>query len=205
MSAGGKTRYAMAGSKRLIVGLGNPGPRYEGTRHNVGFVVLDLLAARVRGEFRRDGRARSLVAEGRLRGRSVVLVKPQLFVNRSGEAVRHLARRFSLNAEDILVVTHDIHLPVGRIRIRAEGSAAGHNGMQNIIDCMGSEALPRLRIGIGNDYERGRQSDYVLSAFTETERPVICNAAERARDAVVSFCTDSLVHAMNQFNRLTVE
>ncbi len=191
----------MAGSKRLLIGLGNPGETYAATRHNVGFAVVDALAERARTAFKKDGRADALLAEGRLRGRPVVLVKPQTYMNRSGSAVRHLMRRYGFGPAEILVIVDDINLTLGKIRLRERGSAGGHNGVQDIIDSLGTDAFPRLRIGVGSDFDRGRQSDYVLSPFTAEEQPIIDEALTRARDAAVTFVTDGIVTAMNRFNR----
>lgn len=191
----------MALGNRLIIGLGNPGEAYGGTRHNVGFAIMDHVAERSGATFRMDGRAGSLVAACRLRGRSVVLAKPQGYVNRSGASVQHLVRRFGLETRDILVITDDIHLSTGQIRLREHGGSAGHNGMQDIIDSLGTDAFPRLRIGIGSNFETGCQSEYVLSSFTEQEQCVISDAIARARDAVIAFVSDGIAPAMNRFNR----
>ncbi len=191
----------MAGSKRLLIGLGNPGATYTATRHNVGFAVLDVLAERARTAFKRDGRADALLGEGRLRGRPVILVKPLTYMNRSGSAVKHLMRRFTLDPDEIFVIVDDINLALGKIRLRERGSAGGHNGVQDVIDRLGTDAFPRLRIGVGSDFARGGQVDYVLSPFTAEEQPVIEAALSRARDAAVTFVTDGIVTAMNRFNR----
>lgn len=193
----------MALGKRLIIGLGNPGEAYDGTRHNVGFAIVDHVAERSGATFLMDGRAASLVAPCRLRGRSVVLVKPQGYVNRSGASVQHLIRRFGLETRDILVVTDDIHLSTGQLRLRERGGSAGHNGMQNIIESLGTDAFPRLRIGIGSNFEIGRQVEYVLTPFTEQEQRVISDTIARARDAVTAFAVDGIAPAMNRFNRTT--
>ena len=189
----------MAGKRRLIVGLGNPSPRYQATRHNVGFAVLDHLIGK--GTYRTDGRARALVADRRLRGRSALLVKPQTFMNRSGYSVRHLARRYSLPPECILVVVDDLNLPLGDVRLRAQGSAGGHNGLQDIIDELGTRSVARVRVGIGGEYERGQQSRFVLTPFTADEQATIDAAVKRAAQAVTVFVTDGITTAMNRFNR----
>lgn len=190
----------MAGSKRLLIGLGNPGAAYARTRHNVGFFVVDALAERARVAFKNDGRADARVAEGRLRGRPVVMVKPQTYMNRSGAAVKHLLRRFGLEAAEVLVIVDDINLALGKLRLRERGSAGGHNGVQDIIDQLGTDAFPRLRVGVGSDFDRGGQVDYVLSPFDAEEQTVIAAAVARARDAAVTFVTDGIVTAMNRFN-----
>ncbi len=190
----------MPQSNRLIVGLGNPGAEYEGTRHNVGFAVVEAVAQKARIDFGYDGRAGAMVGEGRFRGRSLTLVKPLSYMNRSGTPVRHLLRRYGLAPRDLLIIVDDINLPTGRLRLRPRGSAGGHNGVQDLIDCLGTDDFPRLRIGIGDDFSRGRQSDYVLSPFSEAQRHAVEEALARARDAALTFVTDGLVTAMNRFN-----
>lgn len=190
----------MAKADRLLVGLGNPGAEYEGTRHNVGFAVIDALAERGRIALRYDGRADAYLGEGRLRGRPVMLVKPQTYMNRSGDAVQHLAKRWGVGPEAIFVIYDDINLPLGTLRLRERGSAGGHNGIQDIIDQLGTDAFPRLRIGIGSAFERGQQANYVLSPFGAAEQEQAADAIRRARDAAGTFVTDGLTTAMNRFN-----
>ena len=191
----------MAGSNRLIIGLGNPGAEYEDTRHNVGFMVIDALAEKARVEgFAHDGRADAFVADGRVRGRSITLAKPLRYMNRSGATVKHLVKRFGLSPQDLLIIVDDINLEPGKLRLRQRGSAGGHNGTQDIIDALGTDDFPRLRIGIGSDFARGRQSDYVLSPFSADEQPLIDDAIARARDAAITFVTDGITTAMNRFN-----
>jgi len=190
----------MSKANRLIVGLGNPGAEYEGTRHNIGFAVADALAQRMRATFKPDGRADALVAEGRVRGRPLTLVKPQTYMNRSGTTVKHLLRRFGLEPRDCLVVVDDLNLETGKLRLREKGSAGGHNGVQDIIDQLGTDGFPRLRFGVGSDFERGQQVDYVLSPFQPTEQEEVAAALKRATDAVITFVAEGLVPAMNRFN-----
>lgn len=190
----------MAGSKRLIVGLGNPGEEYAATRHNVGFQIAEALADKARASFAYDGRAEALVADARLRGRPVLIVKPLTYMNRSGLSVRELLRRHTLTPADVLVVYDDINLEAGRLRLRERGSAGGHNGVQDVIDRLGSDAFPRLRVGVGNDFARGRQVDYVLSPFSSEQQPLVEEAIVRACDAAITFVADGVVTAMNRFN-----
>lgn len=188
-------------NNRLIIGLGNPGAEYEDTRHNVGFMVVDALAEKARIDgFAHDGRADAFIAEGRVRGRSITLAKPLRYMNRSGATVKNLVRRFTLSTQDILVIVDDINLEPGKLRLRKGGSAGGHNGTQDIIDALGTDNFPRLRIGIGNDFARGRQSDYVLSPFSADEQPLIEEVIATARDAAITFVTDGITTAMNRFN-----
>ena len=196
---------AMAQGGRLIIGLGNPDPEYAPTRHNIGFQVVAALAVRARTAFVRDGRAQALVAAARFRGCRALLVKPQTFMNRSGLCAQGLVRRYGLALQDILVVVDDIYLPFGQLRLRAEGGAGGHNGIQDIIDRLGSGDFPRLRLGIGGEFARGRQSDYVLSPFTRTELPIVERTLEKACDAASMFVTDGIVTAMNHANRRSTE
>ncbi len=189
----------MAAMRRLIVGLGNPDPQHKATRHNIGFEVLDLLVGQE--AFRLDGRAQSLIARCRLRGRPVVMAKPLTYMNRSGIAVRHLMRRLSLSPECLLVVTDDLNLPPGTLRIRAQGSAGGHNGVQNIIDQLNTGAFARIRLGIRGPYPRGQQSRFVLSPFTDEERPVMEEALGLAAEVIATYVTDGISTAMNRFNR----
>ncbi len=191
---------AMASAKRMIIGLGNPGAEYAGTRHNVGFMVVDAVAEKTRVTLAPE-RGNALVGWGRWRSRPFGLAKPITYMNLSGQAVRGLVRRYALELRDILVVYDDVNLPVGKIRLRERGSAGGHNGVQDIIDRLGTDVFPRLRVGIGDDFPRGRQVDYVLSPFTAEQRPLIEEAILTARDAVLTFVSDGLTAAMNRFNR----
>lgn len=190
--------YIMASSSRLVAGLGNPGRKYEGTRHNIGFEVVDAVADRVRARWKEKGEA--FLANGRWRSRPMLLMKPWTYMNRSGTAIENVARKKKFDPREILVVVDDISLPVGTVRLRPSGGSGGHNGLEDIIDWLDSTDFPRLRIGIGSDFERGGQSDYVLSPFDAEERPVMDEAVERAVDAVLTFVTDGVQTAMNRFN-----
>jgi PTH1 family peptidyl-tRNA hydrolase len=189
----------MPGSKRLIVGLGNPGGDYADTRHNVGFLVVDALAASAHAALAMEA-GPALVGWSRLGGYSVGLVKPLTYMNRSGGAVKGLVRRHQLLPADILIVTDDIHLEIGAVRVRQKGSAGGHHGVQDIIDSLQTSDFPRIRIGIGNNFPRGRQADYVLSPFSASERPSIEVAVRTAAEAAGVFVTEGIVAAMNRFN-----
>ncbi|MFN3598035.1 MAG: aminoacyl-tRNA hydrolase [Rubricoccaceae bacterium] len=190
----------MAGPSRLIVGLGNPGAEYEDTRHNVGFLLVDRLAEAT-GALVRTPAAASLVGEGRWRGRPLALAKPQTFMNLSGQAYQALRRRYGLAPADILVAYDDLALPLGQIRLRGKGGAGGHNGVQDIIDHLGSADFPRLRIGIGDNFARGRQVDYVLAPFADDEREALAAALAAAAEAALTFVRDGLPAAMNRYNR----
>lgn len=184
---------------KLIVGLGNPGPEYERTRHNVGWHVLDAFARKFRIDIARHEK-NALTGTGRVAGGSLMLAKPLTYMNLSGDAVRLLTNAYVESAADLMVVYDDIDLPLGRLRIRPNGSAGTHNGMRSIISTLGSENFPRLRIGIGAA-EQGRLRDYVLDEFTADEQPIVDRAVERAVDALVLFARGDLKRAMNQFNK----
>ncbi len=189
----------MAGTKRLIVGLGNPGAEYEQTRHNVGFWVVDALSDRARAEMKPD-RGPALAGCGRLRGRPVCFVKPLSYMNLSGGPVRHHMVHLGVSLQDLLVVVDDINLEPGVIRLRRKGSAGGHNGVQSIIDVLKTEDFPRLRIGIGSNFNKGQQAQYVLSPFNKNEIGLIDDAVLRAREATTNFVCEGIVTAMNRIN-----
>ena len=188
----------MAGSTRIIIGLGNPGARYEGTRHNIGFEVVETIAGRIGATWKTKGQ--SQIAEGRWRGRKLLLAAPETYMNRSGLAVEELLRKHRATPQDILVVVDDIHLDTGVIRIRQKGGTGGHNGLDDIIDWLDTNNFPRMRIGVGSDFGQGQQADYVLAPFSDEQRVLIDPAIERARDAALTFVTDGIVTAMNRFN-----
>lgn len=185
---------------RLIVGLGNPGPRYRDTRHNVGFEVLDELAARARVAFGASP-ADALVARRREGAGDALLAKPLTFMNLSGRAVGELTRYYRIDVADVLVVTDDVNLPAGRLRLRRGGSAGGHNGLKSIIECLGSDAFPRLRVGVGRGDPRRDLADHVLARVAPDERETLREAALRAADACETFMAEGIDAAMNRFNR----
>lgn len=188
-------------ARRLIVGLGNPGPRYEGTRHNVGFAVVERLAARLgAGRPRAEGPA--LVAPVRDGGVELELAQPLTYMNRSGVAVRRLLESRRLGPEALLVIYDDIHLPLGTLRVRPGGSAGGHNGMKSIIAALGTEAFARLRVGIGPSRPVAGEDlpGFVLSPFTRSERPLVDAAVEAAADAARVWAAEGVEAAMARFN-----
>jgi PTH1 family peptidyl-tRNA hydrolase len=190
----------MPRAQRLIVGLGNPGLRYEGTRHNAGFMVADAVARRAGLAF--EGRDGAFVsAWGSFRGTPFGVAKPIAFMNRSGAAVRTLVAQARLDLGDVLVVYDDLALELGQLRLRPGGSAGGHNGAQDVIDALNSANFPRLRVGIGSSFPPGGQVDYVLAPFGEAERPVIDEAVDTAAEAALTFAREGLVPAMNRYNR----
>lgn len=190
----------MARANRLIIGLGNPGPDYEGTRHNAGFMVVDRIAE-LAGIPLKDEASASMIGEGRWRGRPIALARPMTFMNRSGQAFQALRRRYGLRPLDILIIYDDIALPLGSIRLRERGGAGGHNGIQNIIDHLNSTDFPRLRVGVGDSFSRGGQVRYVLEPFLEEERSEVEKAIETAAEAALCFVRDGMLTAMNRYNK----
>jgi PTH1 family peptidyl-tRNA hydrolase len=185
----------------LVVGLGNPGAQYERTRHNAGFAVLGRLAARHGARFRRSWLgARGETAQIQLGGTAVTLLRPLTFMNLSGEAVRPLLRREGLAPEDILLVYDDMDLPPGRLRLRAGGGSGGHRGVASVISAAGSEAVGRVRVGIGRPAPGVDAAEYVLSVIPPDGRAAWEQALERAADAVEVVCRDGLEAAMARFN-----
>lgn len=187
---------------KLIIGLGNPGSRYAGTRHNVGFRVVDAFADKFRISVttREHG---SETGKGRVAGRSVVLAKPQTFMNLSGEAVRKLVGGNAIDLMDVIVIYDDIDLPVGRLRIRKNGSSGTHNGMRSIVASLGTESFPRLRFGIRGETWSPRRdlADYVLEDFDSDEEVSVRLGIDRAIDALLMIVRDDLGRAMTEFNR----
>ncbi|MAO65143.1 MAG: aminoacyl-tRNA hydrolase [Balneola sp.] len=183
----------------LIVGLGNIGTEYEGTRHNIGFEVVDALAETLSITFG-PGDGPFVVAEGRHRGRNIVLIKPTTFMNKSGVAVSKALSKFKTSQQDCLIIYDDLNLDVGDIRLRPKGSAGGHNGIQSIIDQLGNRDFPRLRFGIGNDFPRGRQVDFVLSPFNNSDQKYLEEGIQKAHDASLHFVREGIQKTMNHFN-----
>jgi PTH1 family peptidyl-tRNA hydrolase len=185
----------------LVVGLGNPGRRYEKTRHNIGFMVAERFASDHGGGTWRAEHM-SLACKIALRGNQVVVARPQTFMNNSGIAVRTLARFYQIPVESILVLSDDLDLPFGRLRLRANGSAGGHNGLRSIIAELGSQSFARLRIGSGRP-EQGEPMDWVLSRFTPDEDPVVPVVLEAAALVTALAVTDGVLAAMNAVNGVT--
>lgn len=185
----------------IIVGLGNPGRKYDGSRHNIGFDVIDALVDRYHiGGPERFGK--SMIGKGRIGDRKVILVKPLTYMNLSGEAVQEIIHYYKVDpAEDLVVISDDIDLPAGTLRIRKKGSAGGHNGLKNIVQHLGTEAFTRIRVGVGAKPDAGYDlADYVLGHFTGEEKKQMEEAAEKAAEAVACMVTDGVDLAMNRFN-----
>ena len=186
---------------KLIVGLGNPGSEYKQTPHNVGFDTIDLLAEQNDGSFRSNKRANARVAKVQLCGQSAWLVKPQTFMNRSGESVSQLMQYYHIALEDLVVVYDDVALQPGRLRIRAKGSSGGHNGLQSIIQQLGDSSFSRIRIGVGRGHGKGRGViKHVLKKFASEETMIVTEAVDAAAKAVAELMVKPVAETMNQFN-----
>lgn len=183
----------------LVVGLGNPGPEYKNTRHNVGWWCLDELVKRSNAELNRK-RKEVRFAEVELGGSPVVLAYPRTFMNRSGTALSYLTNRFGTTPDKILIVTDDINLKPGSVRIRKQGGPGGHNGLKSIISTLGTNEFPRVRIGVGNPESSAVQVDHVLGTFDPDTRDLVKTAAERAADAITMIVSGDIDNAMNKFN-----
>ncbi|MFP5378175.1 MAG: aminoacyl-tRNA hydrolase [Vicinamibacteria bacterium] len=185
---------------KLVAGLGNPGPQYRDTRHNAGFLVIDRLAARWGAEGQWREQQQALAIKTVFQATPVVLAKPMTYMNLSGEAVAGLARFYKIDPADVLVVVDEVALPIGRLRARREGSAGGHNGLKSVAQHLGTEAYPRLRIGVGRGDERRDLAAHVLGRFQGDERDIVEAAVLRAAEAVECFLTDGIERVMNAFN-----
>ena len=183
----------------LVVGLGNPGPRYSSTRHNVGFRFIDLMAKRADIRLS-ERRSKAVLGRGRISGQDVVLAKPRTFMNNSGEGVEYLLARFGGRPSDLLVVYDEMALPTGRIRLRAAGSHAGHNGIRSIIAAVHTEEFPRLRIGVGHPSMDSESIPHVLGRFSKEEEPLIAQAVQDATAAVQCMLEENIDVAMNRYN-----
>lgn len=184
--------------KYLIVGLGNIGQEYQGTRHNIGFRILDAFAEASNISFSTERYGD--VAHMRLKNKQLTLLKPSTYMNLSGNAVRYWKEKENIDINHILVLVDDIALPFGAIRIKPNGSDAGHNGLKNIAQMLGTPAYPRLRFGIGNDFPRGCQVDYVLGHFTLDQRQQLPARVDVACEAIKAFCLSGIDFAMCNFN-----
>ena len=187
------------GSVMIIVGLGNPGPKYSGTRHNIGFQCIDRMAKRWGIEVS-ERRAKAVLGKGSYRGQNVVLAKPRTFMNHSGEGLRYLLARFSAVPADLLVIYDEMALPMGKLRLRSTGSDAGHNGIRSIIDCLNTVEFPRLRIGIGRPDPESNYVTHVLDRFSKEDQTIIDEVVDRVILATECIIEESLERAMNKFN-----
>ena len=184
----------------LVVFLGNPGPRYEGTRHNAGFMAGDALA-KTKGAAINKARFRALTATVDIGGEKLMLMKPQTYMNLSGEAVAQAVKFYKIAPDHVIVVSDEVSLPIGKLRVRAKGSAGGHNGLKSIISCLGTEDFPRIRIGVGApphpDYD---MADWVLSSFRNQDAEDMAKAAARAAEAVECYIRSGPEKTMNLYN-----
>lgn len=184
--------------KYLIVGLGNIGPEYRNTRHNIGFKVLDAFAevSNISFSTQRYGD----IAQVRVKNKVLVLLKPSTYMNLSGEAVRYWMNKENIPLENVLVIVDDIALPFGAIRIKGKGSDGGHNGLKNIAAMIGTQNYARIRFGLGNDFPKGAQIDYVLGNFTAEQEKLMPERLKVAIDAIKAFCLSGLTFAMNNYS-----
>lgn len=185
--------------KYLIVGLGNPGAEYADNRHNIGFMAVDTMAAEAKATFSSDRHGYTCTL--RAKGRQIILLKPTTFMNLSGKAVRYHLQKNGIPPANLLVVTDDIALPFGKIRMRAKGSHGGHNGLRHIEEVLGNNQYARLRFGVGNDFAKGAQAHYVLSDFNAEKEKDLSLALDRLAKAATAFATIGLDRAMTEFNK----
>ena len=184
---------------KIIVGLGNPGARYAGTRHNVGFACIDHLAQRWSVPLT-DRRQHAALGQGEVTGTPVVLAKPRTYMNNSGVAIRYLLARFHAHPSDLTIIYDEMDLPLGIIRLRPRGGTAGHQGMSSIVNVLGSNRFPRIRVGIGKPERADDWVSYVLDPFSPDETPVVREVVERVADSIDSLLREGIDRAMNRFN-----
>ncbi|GAB4284509.1 MAG: aminoacyl-tRNA hydrolase [Marinilabiliales bacterium] len=184
--------------KYLIAGLGNIGDKYKNTRHNIGFKIVDYIAANNSVEF--ADKRYAFRTEFKYKSRNIILIKPTTYMNLSGNAIRYWLNKEKVDLNHLLVVTDDISLPFGLLRLKSKGGDAGHNGMSHIIEVLGTNEFPRLRVGIGNDFPRGRQVEYVLGNWTEEEMKILPEKIAKCEEIIKSFVTIGLDRTMNLYN-----
>lgn len=184
--------------KYLVVGLGNKGAEYDFTRHNIGFEIIDYVAKRLKGTFESSKLGDLCLVK--YKGRSIYLLKPNTFMNLSGKSVRYWMQELKIISENSLIVTDDLALPLGKLRLRKKGSAGGHNGLKNIEELMQTNVYPRLRVGVGDEFSKGNQVDFVLGKFDSKEEELVQEVCIKSVDAILSFCSIGIDRTMNQFN-----
>ena len=182
----------------LIVGLGNIGAKYESTRHNIGFKALDFVAEQSSAFF--TEKRYGYISSFKFKGKNIYLLKPNTFMNLSGSAVRYWLTKLKIDIKNLLVVTDDLNLEVGNLRMKKNGSDGGHNGLKNIQQTLSTNQYPRLRIGVGNNFPKGKQIDYVLGKWTEEEHSILDQKMEIIKDMVLSFCFAGIDNTMNKYN-----
>ncbi len=185
--------------KYLIVGLGNIGPEYHETRHNIGFMVVDALAKDAGASF--EDKRYGFITQLSVKGRQLFLLKPSTYMNLSGNAVRYWMQKENIPLENLLIIVDDLALPFGALRLKGKGSDAGHNGLKHIAATLGTQNYARLRFGIGNDFPKGGQVDFVLGHFSDENRQIMPERLKTAGDIVKSFCLAGINITMNQFNK----
>lgn len=188
----------------LIVGLGNPGREFRNNRHNIGFMLMDHLAKRYGETFSRI-EARALVVKTKYIDTRLILAKPQTFMNNSGQSISSLIRFYKIPLDRLMIAYDDVDLPLGKLRIRSSGGSGGHRGMKSIIERLGTEDFPRLRIGIGRPPGRMEATDYVLKDFTKDEQLLLPEILDSSIDAILTFINSGIDNAMNQFNALLID
>jgi PTH1 family peptidyl-tRNA hydrolase len=191
---------APTGETFLVAGLGNPGKDYRDTRHNIGFMTVDRIAERLGVTFTRT-QSKALITDGRYQGHRVYLVKPQTFMNASGQAISALIKFYKIPLENLLVAYDDVDLPFETIRLKPSGGSAGHRGMKNIIQQLGTPNFPRLRLGVGRTYGSKQAADYVLKPFSKEESEFLSVYIDKAVDAALAYVTEGIQHAMTEYNR----
>lgn len=184
--------------KYLIAGLGNFGIEYQNTRHNIGFDVLEYLAEEKKIIF--NSKRYADTAEFKFKGKTFLLIKPTTYMNLSGKAVKYWMEKENIPLENLLIVTDDINLPLGKLRIRKNGNDGGHNGLKNINELLQTNEYKRLRFGVGNDFGKGKQVDFVLGKWTEAEQPLVTETIKKCAEAVISIIMEGVERAMNKFN-----
>lgn len=184
---------------KIIVGLGNPGKQYEKTRHNVGFMAIDKIAENLSINVNKN-KFNGLIGEGTLNGEKIFLIKPQTFMNLSGNCVQEIAKFYKVQVEDIIVIHDDIDIEFGKIRIRPSGSPGTHNGMRNITDMLQSQKFPRVRIGVGKPKENQELYNFVLSEFDTNEMKILNDTINVVGDAIIELVKNGILKAMNKFN-----
>jgi len=185
----------------LLVGLGNPGREYRATRHNIGFMAVDRIAERLGVAFTRT-QSKALLTDARYRERRIYLAKPQTYMNRSGQAVAALVKFYKIPLENLLVIYDDVDLPFETLRLRPAGGSAGHKGMRSIIEQLGTQEFPRLRLGVGRNFGSRQAADYVLKPFARPEREFLPAYLDRAADAALAFVSEGIQQAMTIYNRV---
>ena len=188
-------------SKFLIAGLGNPDPEHQHTRHNAGYDVAEIFVRNHQSKFKKDRFAE--VAEVRWKGKIFIVIKPTTYMNLSGKAIHYWMEKEKVSLENLLVVVDDLALPIDKLRLRKSGSDAGHNGLKNIQEVLGTDVYPKLRFGIGSNFPKGRQVDFVLSLWLPQETPVVLNKMEKCTGVIENFATIGIERTMNLINNIS--